>query len=453
MNLSYTLTVESFAQSESRTIEISNKPGSTYYIESFKFDYDILDPLSNKGVVKLVSSGTQTINPVVDFAAGNILKFTIDGARRYVGYIDSWSVSKSAGTGTTINLNVNTLLMSWAKQMTINSYDDSVVLGSSTTLSDYSSNKVKIEDVLNWFSYDSVVSYANPSFEIPYKFRNGGENLLDKSTPVWFYANTNKSRLETIQQTLQPYQRIIYQDASGMIRIEPLSVGNTSKFSFDLNSNSKEGYTKWLSYTYSDRSAAVANRSYCSLLPIGINMSGLNEGSASVVSVTTPSSGNGSFKRSEELLNSKQFEQSINYTCDLSTEMVTDPTLMTYYSADSKGLTAALSGNSPLTFPGLPESNNNTTAGNVTKIFSQLALARAMFNSAQLSIDLPYVSAGGESFPLGEMVQIHAPFLTPVVSWFCYGCSYSFSPSKGSILTLRLCKPYSYNAYWTSNLS
>lgn len=451
MITSYKVVVDSFYQAKNKSVDIDNLDHTAvYFLESFKIDYDILKPEGNSAIIELVSRGSKYISPSVDFAGGNIVSVFCDDVRLYVGYIDKITVVKSF-KGTSISLFVNSLLMSWMKQITVNSYQEAVILGKENTLSNYQSNKVKISDILNWFTNESVLGYAarkvlkTPSVELPYVFRNGSENSLTLNSEVWFYANSSKSRMNAILEALQPYQRLIYQSPDGTINIEPMSLedykGSKTNYTFNLSSNNiTSDFTHWKNYSYLNGSADVYNRTYSTCMPIGINIAG-EPGSSAVVAVSTPESPGNVFSRPLELLKSKQFEQSVAYNCDISSAMLTDPSLLTYLSAGGKGLTSSLSENVPANAPSVP------------KLYSEIAMARSMFSAEQLSISLPYSRYAPNTIPLGRSISVEAPFLFDNNVWYCYGCQLSLSSAEGTVMDLNLCRQYTHNSYWTDKVS
>lgn len=474
MSVAYKIVIDSFAQTVKQSITIANNsPSDLYFFTNFKINYNIFDPKKNTASVTIESRGYNlnslngTINPINDFATGNIVSYYVNETLVYIGYIVSLNVSKNIGPGTTINLQINSLLMSLGNQVVVNSVEDNVVLGTNTYITNFASNNIVFQYILEWFTNKSIISYAaqnilNNAFSVsdilglPYVFRNGSENYLDETSKVWFYASSNTNRLDCLKQILQPYQRLLYQDPSGLIRIEPATSemyqiqGDGFSFNFDLTSNALvtpgnlfiSNTCPWMSYSYKNNAAALANRAYSMLYPVGINLSENGPGSSAVVSTTTSATANNLFPRSTELLNSGQFEQSISYGCDLSSNMISDPQLLTYYSVNTTaGLVASLAGNSA---PG---------SGQVSKIYSQIALARELFNESQLQIDIPYESVANYPLPLGRSISVNAPFMLDTNTWYCYGCIIDFSNTKGSTLRLMLCKPYTYFGYWTSEIS
>ena len=470
MNVNYKIVISSFAQTLSKSITIDNKDtAALYFYESFTINYNILEPEKNTATLMIESRGyneaTSPINPVVDFAGGNIVTIYSEENIIYVGYIASFNISKSANAGTLISLQLNSLLMSLANQVVVNSQSENVVLGTNTYITDFNSNNLQLQYILEWFTNESIISYAavnilnespsaNNILGLPYVFGNGSENTLDETTKVWFYASSNTTRLDCLQQTLQPYQRVLYQDPSGLIHIEPLTSemyqvqGGGFSYQFDLTTNQTStpgtyisNNTPWQSYAYTNNSATISNRAYSMLFPIGINLSSVGPGESSIVAVSTSQTTNNLFPRPTQLLQSGQFEQSTSYSCDLSTQMIQDPTLLTYFAPNTNGgLVASLSGNS------------SQGTGAVCKIYSQIAMARQLFNESQLTIDVPYVSVSQYPLPLGRSISVNAPFMLDTSTWYCYGASLQFSTSDASTLSLMLTKPYTWFGYWTSGL-
>lgn len=466
----YKFVITGFPDPNNSKLVIDNSdPRQIYNYTEFSIDYDIVEPLTNTANVVVQTKGIQNVGTISqDFAEGNIVELYVNEKRKYVGFIASYTLTVSRDTGTLIILNLKSLLMSLNQQMVVNSYQDDVVLGGNTTITDFASNKIKFQNVLDWFTSESIIGYAainvlnfqptiNNVLGLPYIFSNGSENTLTDQSLIWFYASVNDNRLDALQKVLQPYQRLIYQDPSGVLKIEPMTSepyqDSTTGFTYyiDLVTNerlptpfigaSNYGNVLWSTFSYQKAAANVANRAYSMLMQVGLNIAPSGPGSSSFVSVSTAQTSNNLFPRPVELLNSGYFEQSVNYSCDLSTKMITDPTLLTYFAQNNNaGLTAALAG------------NVGGQQGQVTKIYAQLAMARALFEESQLQITIPYEEYADYDLPLGRTISVQEPTLLDTGSWYCYGCSLSFSQGTGSLLTLQLTKPYTYNAYWTSEL-
>ncbi len=378
-DVKYSVTVHPFAQTnDAGILTIDNENSSDkYYIVKATLKTDILDPKLNVLDMEFRSHGTNTINVGNDFAGGNIITFSAGGHQRFIGYVGTSLVSKSI-TGTLIRVKVHSLLYSWSNQITINNYQDATILGKDNTLTNFTSNNVLVVDILDWFVNESVINYVSKNItnSNAYVFKNGTENFLGLESKVWFYGSMNKTRLESVRDMLMPYQRVIYQDEKGIINISPLSLQKSSdqKYIFDLTTNDNINGNPWLSFTLIDNSANVPNRTYAMLIPIGVNIANKNEGQSTVVAVSTPETDNGFFTRETKLLNSGEFEQSTSYTCDLGTNMITDPSMLTYLSSGGNSLTASLSGNSPQGSPG------------IAKLYSVIFMASSLFNSSFLNL-------------------------------------------------------------------
>lgn len=426
----------------------------TFYIQTLTFNESTINPVTS-GQMVLTYPGFFATNAYSYLKEGDILKiYEVFGegqqsqsmACRFTGYIASirfdYSLEGGSDSGTKVTIFFYNLLGQWAIQAAASNINQQISQG----LTNLNSNQVPLGQVLNQLVQGSLfekliqlgqfstnsVSYNGTS--LPVKIGNT-ELSLDSS--VWAYIATNMTKQVALEKILYPYQQVFYQEANGIIVIDLLKPLKNANPQFDFSymiptSNSVNASSlNFTSMQVVHAAAMVPNKVISTLinLPFVPPTEGVPQNY--IASITNP------FSRPSQLQKSGFFEI-LNVQQDtLSSDMITDPTLLAYLTGGIASTGYALE-----VLSGQP-----TIAGT----YAARRLAQANFQETGVFISQPRIMAKSAGLtPLGTMVSFNAPsFSEPGInSMYCYGTSTSFVQGQGTIFTLQLCKQGCVTSYW-----
>ncbi|MBP9741920.1 MAG: hypothetical protein KBD37_01030 [Burkholderiales bacterium] len=448
---------------------------SNYGIERILIINNLFMPLANSAVIDLtysaVGAKVKLFNSAI--AEGNLVKieelFNNSYKTVFVGYIATVNIGQDTQIGLNITLNCLSLLGQLSYQLVANDINDTLMLGGGEfPITDFVANQVELGKILVAFQNQSLMSYAlnhqiTTSYDtyageqLAFLIPSGADNLTP-NTPVYFFASTNDNRFDSLLRTVYAYQRLIYQDLDGTIKIAIPSVAESGAaaisdfYSFDIgkfNDTVDNNSIKYDRYNISKNAGIVCNRAFASLVPVGFNLIGKNE--QNTINYVANLSDK-LFSRGQQLLKSGIFTISKHDIVDLSDNMVKDPTLLRLFGisqgSNSNIIATNLSGSSTSTRTGMP----------IVGLYANRLLSQDAFLETQLEIDLPrlscYNAASDElaNIPLGYMVNVddNGNLGLETNKFYCYQMLLNYDINNGTKLSLGLCKPYSFTTLWSN---
>ena len=438
---------------------------SNYGIERILVTNNLFMPLANSAVIDLTYSSnnkTKLFNSAI--AEGNLVKieevFNNSYKTVFVGYIATVNIGQDTQIGLNLTLNCLSLLGQLSYQLVANDIDDTLMLGSGEfPITDFVSNQVELGKILVAFQNQSLMSYAlNHQIISSYDNYNEqqlafliltGQDGLTSKTPVYFFASTNDNRFDSLLRTVYAYQRLIYQDLDGTIKIAIPSVAETavgSFYQFDIgkfNDTVDDNSIKYERYNITKNAGIVCNRAFASLIPVGFNLVGKNE--KDTINYVSSLSGK-IFTRGQALLNSGIFNISKHDIVDLNDNIVKDPTLLRLFD-----ITQGSNSNIVATDVSGVKSNKP-----IVGLYANRLLAQDAFLETQLEIDLPrlscYNAVNGDlsDIPLGYTINVNdnGNLGLETNKLYCYQMVLNYDANNGTRLSLGLCKPYSFTTLW-----
>lgn len=441
---------------------------SNYGIERILIMNNIFMPLANSAVIELTYSAsgakTKLFNSAV--AEGNLIKideiFNGNFKTVFVGYIATINLAQDSQTGLNLTLNCLSLLGQLSYQLVANDIDDTLMLGGGQfPITDFVANQVELGKILVAFQNESLMSYAlnnqiinsydnYDGEQLAFLIPNGADNF-SSNTPVYFFASTNDNRFDSLLRTVYAYQRLIYQDLDGTIKIAIPSVAETlisSFYNFDIgkfNDTIDNDSIKYTRYAINKNAGVTCNRAFASLLPVGFNIVGTSE--KDTINYVSNLSGS-IFTRGQELLKSGIFTISKHDVIDLSDNIIKDPTLLRLFN-----ITQGSNSNIVATDVSGLKSNKP-----IVGLYANRLLAQDAFLETQLEIDLPRLScynATGRALvdiPLGFTVNVNdnGNLGLETNKMYCYQIALNYDINSGTRLSLGLCKPYSFTTLWAN---
>ncbi|MFN8769821.1 MAG: hypothetical protein ACK5Z5_09065 [Neisseriaceae bacterium] len=474
-NISYTISIFDIFNNQNNIIsnDTNDLNGllSNYGIERIFIINNLFMPLSNSAVIDLTYSAnnpkTKLFNPAL--AEGNIVKidevFNGNYKTVFVGYIATVNISQDTQTGLNFTLDCLSLLSQLSYQLVANDINDTLMLGGEFPITDFVANQVELGKILLAFQNESLMSYvinnqiinsydSYNNQQLAFLIPNGEDGLSSKST-VNFFASTNDNRFDSLLRTIYAYQRLIYQDLDGTIKIAIPSVTESGVidsisnfYNFDIgkfNDTVAEDSIKYERYSISKNAGIVCNRAFASLIPLGFNIIGSNE--QNTINYVSNLSGN-IFSRGQQLLKSGIFTISKHDIVDLSDNIVRDPTLLRLFD-----ITQGLNSNIIATDVSGIKSNKP-----IVGLYANRLLAQDAFLETQLEIDLPRLSCYNRAngtltdIPLGHTVNVddNGNLGLETSKFYCYQMLLNYDINSGARLSLGLCKPYSFTTLWNN---
>ena len=294
-------------------------------------------------------------------------------------------------------------------------------------------------------STQTVLSEVTPSSK--------GSALSEKSW-LYIYVEPTASKLACILSPIYPYQRLFYCDVDGSLVFSPLS--NELAQDWNLNimgAKMEEEYIPAISYDKVDNLMST-NRAF---MPLDNVFSIFNK-------TKTPSEESSAFNPQSISLPSEYFERSYDIarsTIGTRTDMMVSAIsalneknsgifniLNHIHTGEIEGLVTKISTNNNI-------KDNATATQQSNKFYAYSSaytanqMAISLFKAEQWIIKIPLVSTvdkDGElkKIPLNKTITIGTERL------FVY--AYSISWGSRTILTLKLCRPYTLRAFWADKV-
>lgn len=482
-NVSYMLSIFDIIANQTNIISNDtadiNSLLSNYGIERILIINNLFMPMANSAVIDLTYSAnnkTKLFNSAI--AEGSVVKidevFNNSYKTVFVGYIATVDIEQDTQNGLNITLNCLSLLGQLSDQLVANDINDTLMLGGGEfPITDFVANQVDLGKILVAFQNESLMSYAlNHQIINSYDTYDGqklaflippGNDNLSSKTPVYFFASTNDNRFDSLLRTVYAYQRLIYQDLDGIIKIAIPSVATDSSaadasgvignfYQFNIgrfNDTVPHDSIKYDRYRISKNAGVVCNRAFASLIPVGFNLMDKNE--KNTINYVSNLSGN-LFTRGQALLKSGIFTISKHDVIDLSDNIVKDPTLLRLFEI-TQGSNSNIAGS-----PVATDVSGAKKSEPVVGLYANRLLAQDAFLETQLEIDLPRLSCYNAAtqmltdIPLGYTVNVddNGNLGLETSKFYCYQMLLDYDINNGTKLSLRLCKPYSFTTLWAT---
>lgn len=426
---------------------------------SIDISNNIFSPDDNNAYIKVVFKNIGVINKFTSFfAGGNIIQILENNNTPkvvFVGYIKTISINISIqNSGTAIDVACGSLLSQLYSQMMVDYNEQASYLQFATGIiaNSYVRNQVPLSNILLYMTSNSLLSFATnvknsivgeysivKGTRIPFVVTQGidGFNI---NTPVYFYSPPEQNKLSALLNTIYAYQKIIYQDLNGAIRITNPSASdnNKSNIYFDNTSFSNDPTNpKFISMSITLNDGTTPNRVYSSLISTGFQTVGQNEKSF-VNYVTTPNAS--LFSRLAKLLKTGLFTISRSYNPEISSnEFVTNPFLIRLLDIASNSNKHINIKNSSI------DKENQTIVGG----YAGRALAEYMTSETNININASRVAL--KEIPFGKLVNVSSPWLPDTSSYYCYGFNLSYQ-AEDATASLALCKPFTNTLGWEKNV-
>lgn len=465
--ISYLITISDIINGTTEII--SNKATNVttnYGLEKLDAVNNIFSPLSSIAILELsyIPRGNNVKLIQDSIREGNIVRIdeVYNGSQNtvFVGYIAYLDCGGGIDSGTNITLYCLSLLAQLATQSVVNDIDDTLMLGGGKfTITDFAANKVELGKILLAFQSESLMSYALDkkvinSYEkyndnqLAFALPQGMDDLNVKSE-VYFFGSTEENRFDSLLRTVYAYQRLIYQDLDGVVKIAAPSIKATAIsdfYHFDIGGFGDSIAANSIPYSrYHIRRNAgvVCNRAYASLIPVGVNIIGQDE--QNTVNYVAKLSGK-LFTRGQQLYNTGLFTITKHRMVDLSENVVKDPMLLRLFDITK-------SNNSNITTTNISGGKSKLP---IVGLYANCILSQNQYPELQLELEMPRlacyngVSKELTAIPLGHMVNVNdnGSLALETSKLYCYQAAISYSVTEGSKLSLGLCKPFCFTPLW-----
>ena len=451
--------------------------GIPYYIDGYTLNNDIFDPLANTCDIDLIFSPNDTYysnnstSIVTDaILSGNVIELfetyydQVEGTPLFIGYIKTLKPNKSYPGGLKITLRCSSILSQLGKQLVVNSSNEVLTLlgDPKHPITNYFENQIPLGQILSFMTNQSLLGFVlktnlvetSSNFQgtpLPFLVTDYGANGIDIYTPVFYYANTEDDRLTSLMRTLYAYQFIMYQDLNGTVNITQPNAGTSfSAWYFEIGAYNKSISDSAILITDYDvelSSADVTNRAFSSLFNVGFNIT--EENSKQQYNYVANVTGD-LFPRVKELYDTGIFTISKHDQVDIGPGMITDPLLLNV-------LISSL-GNNQIVLTNL---SGDKSINTITGIYANTLLAKELFNETQITLTMARGSCVDPAstllekatllpIPFGQMVNVNDfnQLGLSTNSFYVYGFTLNSHSDRGTLLTLKLCKPYTQVALW-----
>lgn len=439
-------------------VEIGNDERyQTYLLKSCYFSGSILEPVTYAGVeftrrsYDPKDSASYLYGPIMDGdiaiiteqeSPGDLGRYTTPpvGRTAYVGRIIFHKSTYDSNRGTIGTLVLSNLLGQWDVQAAINNIDQQLNQG----LTNLNSNQIPFGQTLAQAVQGSYFQLLlSQGVLTPYGSYNGVQIPVNTAIPfdqkIWTYAAVNMSKLEVLQMSLFPYQKVIYQNPDGTVAVANLSAATKADptYAFSQSNNfpsaGEQGNAMQVEVVHG--SANLPNRLVSCLFNIPFfppETNGNPEFQNFIASVDNP------IPRAKELLNSGYGMLQYVRTDALSNAMLQDPTILTFLQASQTKTAGYIL-------------NTLQGATTIAGTYATRYLAIQNIKATTVTITVPRSGTLNVDLPIGKMVSMDFPgFLGPDESQlYCYGYTITHETRPvGTKLTLNLCRPYCITSFW-----
>lgn len=443
--------------------EISGLIVNSYFIESFTFGNDIFNPIQS-GTAKITQIQYSTIDFFSYVQEGDLFFIKENGNNIFAGYIESLQLDVSMN-GTVITLNFANFLKQFSLTKVFGQIFQTLQPAQGITLG----------NLLDEITSNTLVGTAQASSNLFFfdVFQGEGEStvnpniVLKESSVVYVTISSFMTILQVLNKVLYPYQRLIYQDATGSIAIAPLSLFDDLQWYFSQEEfNSSAIGIPYTHLNIKKNAAAIPNYEYATLFAIptaqgllGNNQSQLN--SSFFCQYTPPTQ---YFTRLNQLYNSGLF-----IIADVIIEdIIADPNKIDITLNNISEVlqnSSSLSKSAAITIASInqtPASQLNITSQDKVDVsailfnYAARAMAEHLVEETQISITSPRIKQKDSNgnllpLPINRLVDLVLDSgILETSSLFCRGYSLNYSVDGGSLVTLNLTKPLVGGAYWVN---
>ena len=290
---------------------------------------------------------------------------------------------------------------------------------------------------------------------------NTGGSALNKNTTLFAYTPPTSNKLECIQQTIYPYQRLFYIDNNGDFIITPMQTYFDKVMDWRFTMSGEDNKIQCSDVEVLSNATVSYNRVIFTLLNIlqqfntTTNTTETNPALLNAVGVATL---NSQLKnRINDFVNSGKMVQTLFQNQELNANIIQNSGMLNIVERfrSLAGLKSYINVNS--NSASLISNSNNSGLKYFVDLYSARILAEQYFSSftVLLTVDtnLTYNTnlRRYRDIPLNQMVYM--PSVTNNMfdgesMLYCYGYRHSFNVQYGAKTTLYLCKPYSYMPLW-----
>ncbi len=283
-----------------------------------------------------------------------------------------------------------------------------------------------------------------------------GGTALHRLAYIYMYLSPTASKLNIILSTIYPYQRIMYADKNGDIIFTPLSSELDNEWLLDIENNIGTDNNRIPALSYNKSTSLLdTNRVFMPYTNAFVIMNttknpGDKKKAHNPQSVSIPSD---YFKREHDITQS-----------GIGTRTQLMQNSQSVITAQNSGIFNILNSISKKKIEGL---KGYITTGNkkgtdtskisqqneffsFSSVYSSNKMAEKLFSANQWIVSIPFVSTIKKDGTFRE-IPINKTIMMGKERLFVYGYNLRWS-SKGTILTLRLCKPYTLKALWADKV-
>lgn len=338
-----------------------------------------------------------------------------------------------------------------------------------------------------------IIGVSNPTSSTNAKPSKPQQNTspgtaIGSNTTLYVPTTPTASKLSCVNQTIYPYHKVFWCDNNGDFHITTLQTyfDTDQDWSFtiyeDYNSiqtltqNSQQyGYTKISisGITIQTNTSTLYNREVMTLLGLDTFFNQTGPGGSTeksrvsgstfqnIIAIATMQNSD-YFPRLVDLYNSTKAFVTNFTTQELNNNILTNPGL--FNMANTKFTGNGLPGLKTIytvndnsnAITGLKSTDPSAQLRPYLVLYASRSLSENLFNDklVTLNFDMNLAYNGSTGFkiiPLGQMVNL--PSVTNNVfdqftQMYCYGYELNFDLNSGCVVTLHLCKPFTYTALW-----
>lgn len=321
----YTAVVQSISNPDAPALKLGSDDSDDLFIFNMVTRGNYLD-FSAPGEMVLVGFTTRVmpstgLAPTEDvIKSGDLIKIYENNISIFVGYVTNAKFSWSSATGAMLTITYDTNLSHFMCQNTIQTFSQVVNTLSPTPVAntDFSPNQVTFKTLLDFLMTGSIYDYVARFYQFEVVYHNSG--AIQPDLNVFYYASTQSTKEQVLNSTLFAYQTLCYQDQDGNMVFTLPSSQEVSLW------NLKRGDKELVDYDVTDNAAAITNNVVSSLIYLGFFPPTDVDQNKNLIAQSVPDPKY--FPESYQLYNSGYFSQVQLEVDNLSTNVITDATLL-----------------------------------------------------------------------------------------------------------------------------
>jgi hypothetical protein len=320
----YTAVVQSISNPDAPALQLGCDDNADLFIFNMVARGNYLD-FSAPGEMVLVGfnramPSTGQVPPENVIKSGDLIKIYENRISIFVGYVTNAKFSWSSVTGEMMTITYDTNLSHFMRQNTIQTFSQVVNTLSPTPVSntDFNPNQVTFKTLIDFLMSGSIYEYVARFYQFEVVYKNSG--AIQPNLNVFYYASTQSTKEQVLNSTLFAYQTLCYQDQDGNMVFTLPSSQEVSLW------NLNKGDQELVDYEVTDNAAAITNNVVSSLIYLGFFPPADVDQGKNLIAQSVPDQN--FFPESYQLYNSGFFSQVQLEVDNLSTNVVTDPTLL-----------------------------------------------------------------------------------------------------------------------------